>query len=119
MMVIRGDRENGWRFGLEYDGKESMISNTVVSSLGLETEVYDGPSVFLKKEIIEPLATANLQWQLREKDEIYKTRCLVIPDESSYAFDILLTNTDIANIGFDIEDESKKLRKLEAEAEEE
>ena len=100
-LIIHRNEDFIMRLGkLDTGATVNAVSNTVVSALDMQTEVYDGPSIDPVGKTFKPDRKVTFNWHVSQFPKTYTNEFLVIPDEISEGFDILLGDSTIKEIGF-------------------
>ena len=77
-----------------------VISQAVVSDLRMKVKPYNGPDIKPIGKDIQPIGEITLDWHVYEKSKTYTTNFLVLDEEMSQDFDVLLGSKTIGRIGF-------------------
>lgn len=101
-MVIHASHDNlGTRIAkLDTGSKSNVISQDVVNELGMTMEPYSGLEVNPIGEPIMPIGTVKLEWHIMKRKKTYNTEFLVFHADQAKSFDMLLSEDEIARIGF-------------------
>ena len=100
-LIIHQNEDFKMRLGkLDTGATVNVVSNAVVSALNMQTELYDGPPIDPLGEPFTPERKIKIDWHVDKFPKTYTTEFLVIPNEISKDFDILLSDSTIKEIGF-------------------
>ena len=103
-MVIHTDAADGrldMRIGTNDTGSDvDLISQDVVTSLGMTAETYDGPSYLPLGPAIHPIGKIQLNWHIAGREKTYTTTFAVLNKDQSRNFDVILGKHTIREIGF-------------------
>ena len=78
-----------------------VISEMVVTELGMSMESYSGPPCApLGGPLVHPIGEVELEWHAYQKTKTYTTRFAVLENDHSRYFDGLLGHKTIGKIGF-------------------
>lgn len=102
MMIIHAPQN---RFGtriaiLDTGSKVNVVSQDVVNELGMTMEPYSGPDVTPIGKPIKPIGRLRLEWHIMKRKKTYRTEFLVLRADHARSFDILLSQGEVARIGF-------------------
>lgn len=101
MVHIPGGAIKTYICKIDTASKVNVLSQQVVTSLGMTMEPYEGNAVApLGNGLIQPIGRLTLEWHVRGKNKTYKTDFVVLDDDSSRAFDALLSEDTVGEIGF-------------------
>ncbi|KAL9120489.1 MAG: hypothetical protein Q9187_002953 [Circinaria calcarea] len=107
MLIHLPDGQFGTRIGkLDTGLRVDIISQQVMDTLGIKMEPYEGPELTPIGPNIKPLGSIKLDWHIAQRQKTYTTTFAVLDTSSSKAFDILLSENTIKEIGFYINDDS-------------
>lgn len=87
---------------LDTGSKFNVISHDVIEELSMKMGSYSGPEVNPIGEgpPIMPIGTVRLEWHIMTRKKTYSTEFLVFRAHQSTSFDMLLSEDEIATIGF-------------------
>lgn len=85
---------------LDTASKVNVLSEDVVNELGMTMEPYLGRDVFPIGKPVRPMGTVRLEWHIMKRTKTYNTEFLVFNSDLSKDFDVLLSEGEIARIGF-------------------
>lgn len=80
--------------------KVNCISHDVVKDLDMILRPYSGPAVHPLGKPVMPMGTVKLEWHIMKRTKTYNSEFLVFDSELSRGFDVLLSEDEIAKIGF-------------------
>lgn len=101
MVIHVADNLTRQRVGkLDTASKVDVISNQVVTSLGMAMEPYNGPSIAPLGPPIHPVGQIELDWHVANRWKTYTTKFAVLDDSLTKDFDALLGVDTIKEIGF-------------------
>lgn len=78
----------------------NVVSQDVVDELGITMNPYSGSKVTPVGEPIMPIGTVSLEWHIATRKKTYNTEFLVFHADLTKSFDMLLSEVEIARIGF-------------------
>ena len=100
-LIIHQNEDFIMRVGkLDTGADVNVVSNAVVSELNMQTELYDGPPIAPVGKTFMPERKTKFDWHVSRFPKTYTTEFLVIPNEISKGFDVLLSDSTIKEIGF-------------------
>lgn len=103
MVIHRADNQVAQRvFKLDTASMVNVISEQVVTSLGLAMKPYDvdGPSIAPLGPPIRPVGEIEIDWHIACREKTYTTKFAVLDNSLTKDFDVLLGVDTIKEIGF-------------------
>lgn len=85
---------------LDTGSKFNVISQDVIEELGMTMEPYSGLEVNPIGDPIMPIGTVKQEWHIMTRMKTYSTEFLVFRADQTRSFDMLLSEDEIARIGF-------------------
>lgn len=101
-MVIHAPQDRiGTRVAKVDTGSDvNVVSEDVVKELDMTMKPYLGRDVFSIGKLVRPLGTVRLEWHIMKRTKTYNTEFLVFAPDMSRDFDVLLSEDEIAKVGF-------------------
>lgn len=85
---------------LDTGSKVNVVSQDVVNDLGMTMDPYIGLDVSPIGKPVRPKGTVRLEWHIMNRAKTYNAEFLVFAADLSEGFDVLLSEDEIARIGF-------------------